>query len=90
MSKNVLIKVSQITDSSNIQEDDRDVAGEYNITVDDSVDESFLADCALDVFHSRVAVSALEDFNFEVWFQGNEIEQTPNHSNYSLSEMGSL
>lgn len=46
--------------------DDWNVAGSYEVFVDDEVPAEHLANAALDVLHGDVAISNLDDFSFEV------------------------
>lgn len=71
--------------------DDRNfVSGVHVVYVDAAMPAQCRADAALDVFHSCVAVSELEDFEFSVVDPetGRVLEQLPEHDGYSMQSDG--
>ena len=87
MSINVVVKVKLIANAESLHEDDKEVAGDYPIGLQGSIDEKSIADAALDVFHENVPIKVLDDFDFEVWQQ---LETDPLHEGGSLSWAGKL
>lgn len=74
--------------------EDFNIEGIYAVTFDsDTTDlsKSKLASLALDVFHSHVAVSNLDDFEFTVLDGNNEpIGEDENHIAYSEKKSGTV
>lgn len=54
--------------------DDAEVPGRYEIGVPDRFKDARAANCALDVFHSNVAVKVLDDFCFTVKYNGQVLK----------------
>jgi hypothetical protein len=49
-----------------VGEDEEGVAGVYPVILSEDIDSFFLADIALDVFHSNTTISVLEDYDIIV------------------------
>jgi hypothetical protein len=73
-----------------LSEEDQEIAGEHTVSLCDELFEWQIADAALDVFHSAVAIGELDNFEFEVWHKGKQLETNDDHESYALSEMGSM
>lgn len=86
----VVVRVSTTVDEGELHEDDKDIAGDYSVELSECVPEDKLADAALDVFNSKVAIKSLEDFSFEALNDGAPLATNPDHESYTLSEMGVL
>jgi len=90
MSINVTIKAVLTKEESALTKEDQNVAGDHYISLDEGVPESQIADAALDVFHSHVPVSQPDNFEYQVFLNGNRLYASNNHDSYSLSESGSM
>lgn len=73
-------------------EEDAEVQGAYRIdfTVEtSSLSKEKIAAKALDIFHSQVAITMLDDFLIAVYDRKRQIEADPDHESYSASYAGS-
>lgn len=61
----VRVTATALTALDKLTEDDQNVPTETVIQVNDHVDHRFLANAALDIFHSHIAIDQLDDFTFE-------------------------
>lgn len=72
-------------------EEDAEVQGAYRIdfTVEtSSLSKQKIAAMALDIFHSQVAITVLDDFLIAVYDRKRQIEADPDHESYSASNAG--
>lgn len=76
---------------NDIDGDDRNVAGTYEVSLKCGVLRKQIANAALDSFHSNVAVSVLDDFRFVVFspITGEVFVQDDETEDYSLTELAS-
>lgn len=68
--------------------DDQALDNEYHVYVSEEVPEHQVADAALDIFHSSIAVNILDDFEFQVLKEGVVLETSEDHQVYSLEDKG--
>lgn len=74
-----------------IGEDYEDCAGLYSIFVNDTIPDDHLANAALDIFHSDVAISSLDDYDFIVTdINGDELEQSEDVESYEYVDEGEV
>lgn len=66
--------ICNLDDESDLSKEDQGLPDVVDIEVDGDVDDKWIANAALDAFHESIAVDSLEDFEFEVWMGGEEIE----------------
>lgn len=69
---------------------DIDVAGDYEVSLNEEVVDEQIADVALDVFHDSVPIKVLDDFEFTVLFNGEVKEPAPEHESYSYKHLGCM
>ena len=75
----------------NLQAEDRNVPGTYDVFIEPRYPEDVAASIALDVFHVSVPITCLEDFCLQVQDEaGHRIEESADHISYSGSELGYL
>lgn len=58
------------------------------VRVNAQIDESKLADAALDIYHSNTAFKHLDDFDFVVYKNEKILNTNENHESYSLAAEG--
>jgi hypothetical protein len=88
--KTVTVIAKQVSKKLDSNED-RGVAGEYPVRLDDGVSDEELAGVALDVFHDNIAVANLDDFEFSVVdAKGKEIAEPDGYESYSGTGRGVL
>lgn len=75
---------------TDLNANDVDVAGEYDVVLDDDVTEAQIADVALDVFYSNIPVKMLEDFTLTVVFNDQEMTPNPEHESSDFQHRGSM
>lgn len=88
--REVTVKIIRVAEEHQLSPDDHELPLEVQIEIDGSVDDELLADAALDIFHDNIAVDCLDDFVFEVWFEGEQLTPKEDHDSYSLSQSGSV
>jgi hypothetical protein len=86
----VTVYVEATAYEEDLDEEDREVEGSYNVTIEESAAIKHYADIALDVFSSAVAISCLEDFSVEVKYDTMNLSGDDEHSSYSFSRRGHL
>lgn len=80
----VTVHVIQISSNENLDVDDLNVAGVYEVRLPSTLPLENYAGVALDAFHSSVSVAVLEDFEFSVCdAQGIELNEDENYIAYS-------
>lgn len=91
-SQNHVVEVRVIClldDESEISEEDQNLPDTVEVEVDGDIESKWIANAALDAFHSSCAVECLDDFRFEVWMGGEEIEEDDSEDapdSYSLAD----
>lgn len=85
-----ILKVTPKVQSTALNANDVDVEGEYQITLNESVEGTKIVDVALDVFHSNIPVKVIDDFSYTVFFEDNVITPNPEHDAFSLSHLGAM
>lgn len=86
--KTVNVRVVCLVDESELDEEDQELPEEVEVVVEDTVPTDQIAKAALDAFHESFAVEVLDDFEFQVWSDGEEIfenETEDNPVNYALT-----
>lgn len=69
---------------------DADIAGDYLLELDGSLDPKDHANAALDVFHSNMPVKVLDDFSFSVFAaDGTQLDDDGN-GDYRFSKRGTV
>lgn len=92
----LLINAVAVVDPGQMDYDDQDVSGLYRVDLDlETVIGLSMGKCAsmaLDVFHSSVPVSVLDDFCFVVLTEDTRtpIQQDQDHEDYSASQCGDI
>lgn len=81
----VYVVVGQLIESSKLHEYDKDVTGHYEVLVPAFLSDELQAACALDVFHSSVAIKVLDDFSIVV---GKYLESPEVYDNGDLIRLG--
>lgn len=85
------VKVTPKIARCDLDPDDQELEGSYDIELFDHVPEDRWGNAALDVFHDRVAVSVLEDFEFDVAHpSGVPVRFRDDVENYALKSAGRL
>lgn len=84
------VVIDSLVDDSEHDEDDLDVPDAVPVSIDASTPEHLLADAALDVLHSTVAISCLDNFEITVMRNGVPLEPSEKHDTYSLSSAGEV
>lgn len=87
-SHNVTVRLICKVPNDKLSDDDRDLPLEVPILIDKDVQVEKIADAALDVFYSEVAFDNIENFEFEVWKEGSQLDITLDHDSYSLWKKG--
>jgi hypothetical protein len=92
MTNTVKVIIKRNVSDDEINESDIDLPLEVEIEINSSVKLVDFASCALDVFHSNFAVKILEDFNFIVKFNNEEIYESDDSSreNYDFANDGEI
>ena len=80
-SKIVEVRVIPQVDKSRMSEDDADLPQIVEVEIKPYVAEKWVANAALDAFHSTFGVDCLDDFEFEVWHKNQEL--APDISDYA-------
>jgi len=75
------VHAEQISDT--VDEEDIEVAGDHEVEVPGDLSDDKAASAALDIFHSSVAVSCLDDFEFYVYDGDEMLAEDPEHESYS-------
>lgn len=84
----LMIYVTPNVSIDNLHFDDQQLGSLYRVTLNDEVSED-IADVALDVFHSSVAVKELDNFTFEVKDEnGTDLSLNDDYESYSKSDLG--
>ncbi|EGR5856177.1 hypothetical protein RGL65_001348 [Vibrio parahaemolyticus] len=84
----VMIHVTPSVSIDKLHLDDQQLGSLYRVTLTDEVSED-IADVALDVFHSSVAVKELDHFTFEVKDEnGTALSLNDDYESYSKSDLG--
>ncbi|MGI2916409.1 hypothetical protein [Vibrio parahaemolyticus] len=84
----VMIHVTPSVSSDTLHFDDQQLGSLYRVTLNDEVSED-IADVALDVFHSSIAVKELDNFTFEVKDEnGTALSLNDDYESYSKSDLG--
>lgn len=87
----LFIHVNRLCDVSEHSEpDDRQVDGIYAVEVDDAIDIKKAASSALDIFHTRIAIGMLDDFEITVHDGLHKVDEYPDHTGYSLAGSGDV
>ena len=80
----IILQVAVVSPDTFLHEDDRDIPGQYVVTLADGVGPESAADAALDHFHNNIPVRCLDDFEFKVITEaGLELQPNPDHESYS-------
>lgn len=69
---------------------DEDVAGDYLLDLDGSLDPKDHANAALDVFHSNIPVKVLDDFSFSVFAADGVQLDDDGNGDYRFSKRGTV
>lgn len=81
----VYVVVGQLVESSKLHEYDTDITGHYEVLVPAFLSDELQAACALDLFHSSVAIKVLDDFSIVV---GKYLESPEIYNNGDLERLG--
>lgn len=85
--RRVEVRVVLVADKSDLDEDDLDLPDVVAIEVYGDLEDKWVANAALDVFHEENAVACLENYDFQVWMNGVQLHPDCSDSapdNYSL------
>lgn len=86
----VQIKLKRLVQICELDIEDRELPDIIHILLNGKFYEDDIADAALDVFHTKIPISCLDDFEITVLHEGIELETNPNHRPYSLSGIGDV
>lgn len=92
----VLVTTTINVPHNQLSEDDRNVPGEVTIQVNDDVELRFLANAALDIFHTHVAIDELDNFSFQTWARtangrgARQVHEHPDAKSYAFSDVGTV
>ena len=84
----VEIRIFPATDMDQLDAKDSALPAKVDIYVDSSVSAAQLADAALDVFASAIAVSEPEKIHLEAWCDGFMLDASDDHDAGSLWDRG--
>ena len=82
------VTIETLVSDDELNEEELDIPDVVHLAVSGDTPEHLLADAALDVLHSEIAISCLDHFDFVVLRDGKPLETDENHETYSLSESG--
>ncbi len=84
----LIVKLLRLRPDEYLSDEDIELPSSVEIEIIDNIPRHKLADAALDVFHDRVAVDCLEDFEFTVELDGEILATDDDHASYSLNGIG--
>jgi len=84
--KRKLTVVANLTEVEPSNDEDAEVAGDYEVEIDSSGDDDIDAGRALDVFARTVPVACLDDFTFFVRDGARNLQENPNYKSYSYHD----
>ena len=87
----VHVTATPLTPANNLHEDDQACPGRYTLSINDDVPAAHLGNAALDVFHSKIAIKQLDDFQFVVSDHQNlPLESSDEIEEYVYSDDGDI